>query len=338
MHGEGVWSGRGEHYEGSFRAGLRDGMGSLKRADGAAYSGASAHALSLAPSRSCSRAGGFAAHRFHGEGTLRLADGSVYEGEFTAGARSGRGSWRRGDEEYAGPWAGDRPHGEGGVWRGEGGAVGYTGRWERGVPTERAASLRLLVAREHAPAEAKKAQTPASKKAPPTEPADPAQQLDPALAPLAAAGDAAPLKCAPGEPLCPSLCARLLTSSGATLASAERGRTLRVWLEQREAPGKPAVGFESPASAGDTAAAVDLERVIQVDGGCGDLGALTLASGAAPGSQLLLCVRANELARPGSLLFTGDGPIEARYPLLVGPAAKRKPTAAAAAGAAGRKQ
>ncbi|MCY4451206.1 MAG: peptidoglycan-binding protein [Immundisolibacterales bacterium] len=100
-----VWRGDyGEHvYEGGYREGKRNGLGTYTWADGDRYEGE------------------YRDGKEDGHGIWTAAGGDRYEGEWRAGFQNGRGtySWVNGDR-YEGQWRAGRPHGHG-IWTGAGG-------------------------------------------------------------------------------------------------------------------------------------------------------------------------------------------------------------------------
>ena len=100
-----VWRGKyGEHvYEGSYREGKRNGLGSYTWAGGGRYEGE------------------YHDGKEDGRGIWTAAGGDRYEGEWRAGLQNGSGtySWVNGDH-YEGEWRAGKPHGHG-IWTGAGG-------------------------------------------------------------------------------------------------------------------------------------------------------------------------------------------------------------------------
>ena len=100
-----VWRGSyGEHvYEGGYREGKRNGLGTYTWADGDRYEGE------------------YRDGKEDGHGIWTAAGGDRYEGQWSAGFQNGRGtySWVNGDR-YEGRWSAGKPHGHG-IWTGPGG-------------------------------------------------------------------------------------------------------------------------------------------------------------------------------------------------------------------------
>ncbi|MEE8079367.1 MAG: hypothetical protein V3T18_10250, partial [Pseudomonadales bacterium] len=102
----------GREYDGSWRAGVPDGMGNEQRRNGDTY-------------RGMWREG-----RRHGHGELTQPEGSHYVGDFVSGLREGEGVESSTAGLYRGDWRQDVPEGSG-TFHGNDGEI-YEGQWRNG--------------------------------------------------------------------------------------------------------------------------------------------------------------------------------------------------------------
>ncbi|KAJ3371047.1 hypothetical protein HDU91_005637 [Kappamyces sp. JEL0680] len=98
-HGFGIFEAQKgkQYYEGNWKNGKTDGLGTCRYEFGGHYSG------------------DWRDGKKHGKGTMVYASGNVYEGEWVENVRAGHGkmSWKAQKESYEGDWQNGKPHGYG---------------------------------------------------------------------------------------------------------------------------------------------------------------------------------------------------------------------------------
>eukprot|EP00986_Skeletonema_menzelii_P012298 scaffold6723_cov73-Skeletonema_menzelii.AAC.1 len=110
-HGRGKWMCSNGTYEGEWKNGLRNGVGTFKWTSGSSYEGE------------------WKDNKKHGRGTYKWSDGRSYEGEWKDNNFHGKGIEKNSDGSvlYDGEWKDDMFHGKG-TYNYENGDI-YTGEW-----------------------------------------------------------------------------------------------------------------------------------------------------------------------------------------------------------------
>lgn len=125
-------------YEGGFKDGQENDLGTMTYEDGSIYSGAWVDGVCQGPGKFIFPdgrlyIGDFKNNKFDGEGIFKFSENEKYEGEFREGVSHGQGTYYYPDgSKYVGSWKNDKEEGEGTLYDSDGN-ISQQGKWIKGL-------------------------------------------------------------------------------------------------------------------------------------------------------------------------------------------------------------